>query len=183
MIIAGYGAIGGCSMRVSSNGPTPEPPSARFGFGGGSSSGGGFGPSSVVRPTFGLTVTAAKPPPPISGGTLLVTHDAAYAVVSDPERDSIYVVDLTAQNVSSTIALHDGDEPGRLVEDGAGRVHVALRSGGALATVDPAQGLLIARRNVCPAPRGVGWDGATDLVWVACATGELVALPAAGGIA
>ena len=32
-----------------------------------------------------------------------------------------------------------------------------------------------------PAPRGVAYDSATDLVWVACATGELVGLPAAGG--
>ena len=74
-----------------------------------------------------------------------------------------------------------GDEPGRVVEDGTGRVHVALRKGGALATIDPATGSLISRRHVCPAPRGLAWDSSHDLVWVACATGELIAMPAAGG--
>jgi DNA-binding beta-propeller fold protein YncE len=58
---------------------------------------------------------------------------------------------------------------------------VALRSGGALVTIDPIAGTVLARRPVCPAPRGVAWDSTTDRVWVACATGELVALPAAGG--
>jgi mono/diheme cytochrome c family protein len=110
-----------------------------------------------------------------------VTKDGTLAVVSDPDRDAVYVVDLGAQKVSHTIALHTGDEPGRLVEDGAGRVQVALRSGGALVTIDPESGSVIARRSVCPAPRGVAWDETTDLVWVACATGELVALPSAGG--
>ena len=62
-------------------------------------------------------------------------------------------------------------------------MHVALRGGGALVTLDPASGAVLRRRPVCPAPRGVGWDASTDSVWVACATGELVALPAAGGSA
>jgi hypothetical protein len=136
---------------------------------------------SANQPTFGSVVQAGTPPPPLSGGTLLVTADGTYAVASDPEREAIYVVNLGGQTVEHTIALQAGDEPGRLVEDGAGRVHVALRSGGSLVTVDPASGSILARRSVCPAPRGVAWDAATDLVWVACATGELVALPAAGG--
>jgi hypothetical protein len=106
---------------------------------------------------------------------------AGRAIVSDPDRDAIYVVDLGAQNVAHTIALNAGDEPGRLVEDGAGRVHVALRGGGALVTIDPASGSIISRRTACPAPRGVAYDASTALVWVACATGELVALPSAGG--
>jgi hypothetical protein len=62
-------------------------------------------------------------------------------------------------------------------------VHVALRGGGALVTIDPSIGAVLYRRSVCPAPRGVTWDAATDLVHVACATGELVSLPAAGGAA
>jgi hypothetical protein len=139
------------------------------------------GPRSAIQPIFAPTVTASVPPPPISGGTLIVTNDGTLAVVSDPDRDAVYVVDLGAQKVSHTIALHAGDEPGRLVEDGAGRVQVALRGGGALVTIDPGSGSVITRRSVCPAPRGVAWDASTDLVWVACATGELVALPSAGG--
>jgi hypothetical protein len=132
-------------------------------------------------PLFGPTVTASVAPPPISGGTLIGLQAGSIAVASDPDRDAIYVVDTSGAKVLQTIALQKGDEPGRLVEDGIGRVHVALRSGGALVTIDPGSGSILARRSVCPAPRGVAWDSTTDLVWVACATGELVALPAAGG--
>jgi mono/diheme cytochrome c family protein/DNA-binding beta-propeller fold protein YncE len=138
---------------------------------------------SGTQPVFAPTVTASNPPPPVSGGTLLVTHDGSTAVASDPDRDAVYVVDVAAKSVTFTIALQPGDEPGRLAEDGAGRVHVALRSGGALVTIDPKAGSVLTRRAVCPAPRGVAWDASSDLVWVACATGELVALPSAGGAA
>ncbi|HEY4989640.1 MAG TPA: hypothetical protein VII09_07530, partial [Opitutaceae bacterium] len=143
----------------------------------------GLPPGRAPRPVFGSTVTASIPPPPISGGTLLVTHDGHTAVAADPDRDAVYVVDVWRGAVTFTIALQPGDEPGRVAEDGAGRVHVALRKGAALVTIDPATGAILARRDVCPAPRGVAWDATTDLVWVACATGELVALPAAGGAA
>jgi hypothetical protein len=159
------GCVGPPGANVScaaGGGPTPRP----------------LGP----QPVFGMTDTVGSPPP-ISGGTLLVTRDGNTAVASDPDRDAIYVVDLTARSLTFTIALQPGDEPGRLAEDGAGLVHVALRGGGALVTVDRATGAVLARRNVCPAPRGVAWDASTDLVWVACATGELVALPSAGGAA
>jgi hypothetical protein len=122
-------------------------------------------------------------PPPISGGTLLMLADGSTAVAADPDRDLIYVVDTGEKVLLSTVTLTPGDEPGRLVEDGAGRVHVALRSGGALATINPKAGTLMERRQVCPAPRGLAWDSATDTIWVACATGELVGLPAAGGAA
>jgi hypothetical protein len=173
--IALAGSFAACSSKVGTltgDTPTSSPPF--------SGSGGG-GPVSAITPTFGQTVTASVPPPPISGGTLLATRDGTRAVAADPDRDSVYVIDLHTNTVASTIALTAGDEPGRLVEDGAGRVHVALRSGGALVTIDPSKGAVVERRSVCAAPRGVAWDSATDLVWVACATGELVALPAAGG--
>jgi mono/diheme cytochrome c family protein len=139
--------------------------------------------TSAIRPTFLPTVTAATPPPPISGGTLIVSTDGRYAIAADPDRDAVYIVDLTGQTPTATTPLSPGDEPGRLVEDGAGRVHVALRGGGALVTLDSANGAVLYRRQVCPAPRGVDWDSSTDLVWVACATGELVGLPASGGAA
>ncbi len=133
------------------------------------------------RPSFPATVTASVAPPPISGGTLLMSQDGTTALVSDPDRDAIYVVDVTGMTVRSTIALKAGDEPGRLAEDGEGRVHVALRGGGALVTIDPVHGTLLSRRSVCPAPRGVAWDAVSDSLYVACATGELVQLPAGGG--
>ncbi len=140
-------------------------------------------PPETLPPTFGATVTATAPPPAISGGTLLVTNDGRYAIAADPDRDHVYGVDLASGSVAFDTALLAGDEPGRVAEDGSGRVHVALRGGGALVTMNESTGAVLARRNVCPAPRGVTWDASTDLVWVACATGELVAFPSSGGAA
>jgi hypothetical protein len=159
-------------------GPTPvsEPP----GLGGSSSSGSSGGPSNP--PALPPTVTASVPPPPISGGTLVVGLDGTFAVAADSDRDAVYGVDLNTRKVVYTVALQPGDEPGRVVEDaGEELVHVALRGGGALLTINEKTGAVVARRNVCPAPRGVAWDWTTNLVWVACATGELVALPSTGG--
>jgi hypothetical protein len=129
---------------------------------------------------------------PVSGGTLLVTRDGLWAVAADPDRDRVSIVGLSQEvpNCSAclygpalvyTVELEPGDEPGRLVEDGAGRVHVALRRGGAIATIDLATGQLLARRFVCGSPRGVAYDAGTELLHVACASGELVSLPAYGG--
>ncbi len=118
---------------------------------------------------------------PISGGNVLVTSDGARAVVSDPDRDRILQIDLATRAVSE-LALDTGDEPGRLVEDSAHRVHVALRRGNALLTIDPA-GAIVDRRPACVEPRGLAYDGASDQIHVACSTGDLVTLPAAGGAA
>ena len=138
---------------------------------------------STGQPDFGATVTRAIPPPPMSGGTLIVLRDGNHAVAADPDRDRIYVVDLEARTKVADVPLPAGSEPGRAIEDGQGRVHVVLRRGGALVTLDPASWSISATRPVCPAPRGVAWDAATDLVHVACAGGELVSLPASGGAA
>ncbi len=139
-------------------------------------------------PVFnGSAIQSESPPIPISGGTLItMVHPdgSAIAIASDPEEDTINVVALgVAPKLLGTLSLQPGDEPGRLVADAAGRVHVSLRRGGAVATIMPtATGAsLLARRNVCSAPRGLDYDAATDSVFVACATGELVSLPAAGG--
>jgi hypothetical protein len=144
--------------------------------------GGGCGPQMPV-PNFGTPVTCATPPPPISGGTLIITKDGTKAIVADPDRDAIYVVDLTTNTVLFTISLQPGDEPGRLAEDGQGHVHVALRGRGVLVSFDPSSGNILQQRPVCPAPRGVGYQASNDTLWVACATGELVSLPASGGAA
>jgi hypothetical protein len=170
-IIAGAAfALASCN---SASGPTPSNQSLIPAEG--SSSGG------ALQPTFSSVVTAATPPPPLTGGTLLVMKDGKHAVAADPDRDLVYVVDLVGASVLHTISLKAGDEPGRVVEDGAGHVHVALRGGGALLTIDPLAGTVLAQRAVCPAPRGVAWDPSTNLVWVACATGEIVSLAASGG--
>jgi hypothetical protein len=122
-----------------------------------------------VEQTFGV---------PISGGTMLVTRDGRRAVIADPDRDRVVVVDLDTKT-TQVVPLEPGDEPGRLVEDGGGRVHIALRSGGGVATVTTDGSVL--RRAVCPEPRGLAWDAAIDAIHVACATGELVTMPADGG--
>ena len=107
--------------------------------------------------------------------------DGKTAVAADPDRDAIYVVDLSSRTVTQTIVLEPGDEPGRLVQDAAGRVDVALRRGGAIVTCDPATGKVLSRRPVCAAPRGLAYEPGADRVHVACHDGQLVSLPAAGG--
>lgn len=117
---------------------------------------------------------------PISGGNILVTSDGARAVISDPDRDRILQIDLATEAVITELPLDTGDEPGRLVEDAAHRVHVALRRGNALLTIDAA-GTIVDRRAACVEPRGVAYDSATDQIHVACATGDLVTFAATGG--
>ena len=161
----------GCTARAVVVDPPPDPNSQ---------------PSS--SPAFGGVVNQAETAPlPIAGGSLLTVVRAdgsAIAVASDPEEDTVNVVALTDPPTPiAQVQLQPGDEPGRLVADAAGRVHVALRRGGAVATILPtATGAsLLMRRDVCAAPRGLDYDAQTDSVWVACATGELVTLPAGGG--
>jgi cytochrome c len=139
---------------------------------------------SPFTPTLATSVThAATPVPPISGGTLLALADGVTVVAADPERDQVSFVDFGAGKVTAKVALQPGDEPGRAVEDAAGLVHVALRRGGAVVSIDPVKGVITTRRAVCSAPRGIAYDANTDLLHVACAGGELVSLPAAGGAA
>jgi cytochrome c len=123
-------------------------------------------------------VIASVRPPALSGGTLLVTRDAAHVVAADPDRDRIVILDVDTHSVME-IPLDAGDEPGRSVEDDAGRVHVALRRGRAVVTVDPTSGAVLARRAVCDAPRGIAFDAAHDRLVVACASGEVVHMAAA----
>ncbi|HVZ73782.1 MAG TPA: di-heme oxidoredictase family protein [Polyangia bacterium] len=172
-----------------STGPIFTDPAGVGGTGpvGSSCGAGGGGGSNFPRggftPNIPSTVTTAKKAPlPISGGTLLSLADGKTVVASDPDRDQLYVVD-TSSSAVRTIALQAGDEPGRLAQDAAGRVHVALRHGGALVTIDPSTATVTNRRDVCAAPRGVTYQAMGDLVHVACASGELVSFPAAGGAA
>jgi mono/diheme cytochrome c family protein len=116
---------------------------------------------------------------PISGGTLRVLSNGRTAVAADSDRDQVYVVDLGTGKVANTIALQPGDEPGRVVEDASGRVHVALRGGGAVATIDPTKATILARRALCAAPRGLAFDAKSGELHVACAGGELVSIDAA----
>ncbi len=119
---------------------------------------------------------ATRPPPPISGGTLLIT--AQHVVAADPDTDRVWIVDAAKKRVSQEVVLRQGDEPGRLVQDADGRVHVGLRRSGEIATIDVRTGKLLGRQPVCAAPRGVAYEEALDAIHVACLSGQLVTLRA-----
>ena len=145
-----------------------------------------FGPSEAGAPNAVGTddrpaIQAETPPPPVSGGNLLVTHDGAFAVVADSDRDRVVVVDTAQAIVVADLALKAGDEPGRLAEDTVGRVHIALRRGDAVVTLDLASLKLVDRRGVCGGPRGIAYDDAQQSLLLACADGKLVTLPSASG--
>jgi mono/diheme cytochrome c family protein len=123
------------------------------------------------------------PPPwgvPVSGGTMMVNRAGTHAVVADPDRDRLLAIDLSTQAVTFELALTKGDQPGRVIEDGAGRYYTALRGGGALLTFNLA-GEIVDRRDACFEPRGLAWDPASESIYVACATGELVTFSTTGG--
>lgn len=133
----------------------------------------------------GAIVVHQGGPPAISGGTLLALRDGHRLVVADPDRDRVLVVDLdlpAERAVTGRVEpLRPGAEPGRSVEDAAGRVHTVMRGVGAILDFDPASVAGARRRSVCPSPRGIAYEAGTDSLHVACAGGELVTLPARGG--
>jgi hypothetical protein len=135
------------------------------------------GDSKVVIPTDTRGVSEALHTlPAISGGTLKLSNDDAFAVVSDPDRDRVSVVSLVSGGESVThIALEPGDEPGR-VEVDSGRAYVALRGSGDVLTLDLNSATVLSRTHVCSAPRGLAVDPTTGLMHVACAEGRLVSL-------
>ncbi|MCG8419040.1 MAG: c-type cytochrome [Proteobacteria bacterium] len=147
----------------------------------------------ISRPLdFGPTVKADDPVPPLSGGTLALTPDDSMVVVADADRDQVYLALLGEPDgtfppeppqtqLVATIALNQGDEPGRVIVDNAQRAHVALRRGGAVATIDLTNREIIGRRDVCAAPRGLAFDEQNDLVHVACYGGQLIAMKPATG--
>jgi NAD(P)H-hydrate repair Nnr-like enzyme with NAD(P)H-hydrate dehydratase domain len=132
-------------------------------------------PSPSDRPPSSNTTTGSgkgNGAPPISGGTLLITRDLARAVVADPDRDRVVVVNLESNRVLGELALDAGSEPGRAVEDADGRVHVVLRRGDAVLTLSR-DGSRLGERSVCEGPRGIGYDEENDQLLVACVGGEL----------
>jgi hypothetical protein len=140
----------------------------------------------TVQPVFnGEAIQAATAPPPVTGGSVRIVKSggASFAIVADQEEDVIDVVSLDGTPaLTGQIALSPGDQPNRMVADAAGMVHVVLRGGGAIATIDPRKASLVDRRSVCPAPRGIDYDGSLDTLYVACATGELVTLGSTGPV-
>lgn len=165
--LAACGALAGCSPAdrvpyttdptISDPGPTTTPTNTNNGF----------------QPLFqGKTERSTGKVAPISGGTLLVTD--GHAVASDPDRDQVHVVDLSKRTVVS-VALKDGDEPGRVVQGPPGTAYVVARRGGALLAVD-VQAATARRIPVCAAPRGAAYDPSTSKLYVTCRSGLLVEL-------
>jgi cytochrome c553 len=111
--------------------------------------------------------------PPISGGSLLITRDGAFAVAADADMDRVVVLSLPDGGLAAEIALEPGDEPGRLVEGADGSVHVALRRSAAIARIDIAA-KSVTRRAACGAPRGIAYDASKGEIHLACAGGELL---------
>jgi mono/diheme cytochrome c family protein len=136
-------------------------------------------PTGVLEFLSGPPVESQSFVPSISGGTLLVLQNGNMALAADPDRDTLFFADLVGERLVTKVPLKAGDEPGRAVEDTSGAVHVVLRRGGAVLSLRPDR-TTRERRAVCPAPRGIALDEGGDL-HVACAGGELVTLPAAGG--
>jgi hypothetical protein len=124
----------------------------------------------------GAVFNAARAPKPVSGGTLLVMKGDQTAIVSDPDRDQVLVVDLAEAKLQKTLTLAEDSEPGRAADDSQGHVHVALRGSGQLLSFDAASGEVLGTREVCAYPRGVAVSPNEGLVHVACAEGRLVTL-------
>ena len=135
-------------------------------------------PDEPFGPKFGATITQADPPPALGAATLVVAADGRTVIASDPDRDRVLLVDVPTRAVR-TVSLDKASEPGRIVDDGSGRAHVVLRGAGSIATIDLATATLTEKRSVCAAPRGI--TAVSSTLYVACAGGELVALPAATG--
>ncbi|HTM43333.1 MAG TPA: hypothetical protein VL137_00185 [Polyangiaceae bacterium] len=162
--MGGTGSSGGTGGQCCEEGWPPWGPETAGAWGG--------AVRQVVPTDTRPAAQAAKPPPAISGGTLGTTSDGAFVVVADSDRDRVVVINA-ATHEKSEIALNPDDEPGRIAAGPGQTVFVALRRGGAVVTIDPAQGLL-ARRAVCLNPRGLAYDDTTDELHVACAEGKLV---------
>src|SRR3954469_3609587 len=111
--------LGGCLSQL-----VPDPP-------------GNVGLPGECTSTAGLSQEVPDGPPPIAGGTLLALPDNRTVVASDPDNDRIWIADTGGNATTRAIVLGGHDEPGRLALDGAGRVHVVLRRGGAILTIDP----------------------------------------------
>src|SRR5262245_17091138 len=135
----------------------------------------GCGTEGSVREPWGV---------PITGGTITASRDGQHAVIADPDRDRIFSLDLSGRAVTGELELDPGAQPGRVLEDGIGRIHVALRGSGSVITLASAAAFEVREtRYACAEPRGLAYDAARDAIHVACAGGELVTFPAGGGAA
>lgn len=140
-----------------------------------------FVPGGGAARPLEAVVVADRPPPPISGGTLLVSEDGQLILASDPDRDAVWMIRPTGEIVAR-LELADGAEPGRIAEDARGDFHVVLRRGGSVAYIQRATQTIAATRSVCAAPRGIDYERSTDAMLVACEGGELISVATDGAV-
>ena len=165
--LAALAGCGGSSNKVGFDLPGAAPNDPNF-----------SGPGVTAQPLLDGKADHASSAAPVVGGTLLVTQDGQTIVVSDPERDSVFLVNAASRTVTPVV-LQPGDEPGRIAEGPSGTLFVALRRGGALVAIDSASGTITQRAAVCGSPRGVAYDAKSSSVYVACRSGLLQTLAAA----
>lgn len=111
---------------------------------------------------------------------MLALSGGRYAVVSDPDRDRVLIVDYQSQVIARLLPLAAGSEPGRAAEDNAGHAFVVLRGTGEVATIDLSNFQITERRRACSLPRGIAFDATNQRLLVACAEGKLVNLAVTG---
>jgi mono/diheme cytochrome c family protein len=142
---------------------------------------GGKTPASGGSGGVETTSARAPGPAPVMGGGLLALADGRFVAVADADRSVIWVVDLALGTLRGRVELPAGSWPNRMAEDGKGNLRVVLRRTGQLATVSVTSMALKGLEAVCAEPRGVAWSAHLSATLVACASGELVTLPLAGG--
>ncbi len=127
-----------------------------------------------------LSQSEPEAPPPISGGGVYLTRNRNFIVVSDADRDRVWVVNAAEFTLRQEIVLSAHDEPGRIAEDGTGIVYVATRRSGQVVAINPESGQIVSRKPVCPEPRGIAYDQGASALRVVCAGGEVVTVPSDG---
>ena len=90
----------------------------------------------------------------LSGGTLAIAGGGRYAVVTDPDNDRLWVVDLSSSSIRGQVVFPNGSQPQRIVEDGSGKLRVALRGSGQIATASPSSLVVSELVDACPEVKG-----------------------------
>lgn len=129
---------------------------------------------------------AAQPKQPVAApltGSSMTVLSTGRLAIADPDADVVHVVETGALGARPTpfakLSLSTGSRPTRIAAMADGTFAVILRGRGEVLQVS-AEAKVIHRTTVCPEPRGIAYDSAAGLVKVACNSGELVSVNAAG---
>jgi hypothetical protein len=160
-------ALGACASD-----PNPQDPPAHAVGGGGTTDGGTTAGTARPTPTDGGSEAARRATVPVLGGTLFAVPDTTFVAASDPEHDRIVVYDTAFSVLRADIPLPAGAMPFRLAANDT-TLFASLRDIGSIAVVDRATWTATVVPTQCLEPRGLAWDGAREILWVACADGFL----------